>query len=63
MPVGRAPLETVATSRTGAPVRLPGDAWVAMVGLARSIVTDSLGALHGEVADVLTVSPEWAAVQ
>ena len=63
LPVGPEPPDTVAMSCTGAPKRLPGDAWVLRVGLALVMVADSLTILQCEIAGLLAVSPVYTAVQ
>ena len=65
VPVGLAPPATVAVSVSAVPTGPPAEAWVEMVGVtgpADVMLTDSLAALQGEVAGLLTPSPEYAAV-
>ena len=63
VPVGLNPPLTVAVSVTAVPIGPPGEAMVEMVGLALVMVTDSLGAWHGEAAGLLLTSPLYTAVQ
>ena len=57
LPVGLNPPVNVAVSRSAVPGGPPADAMVEIAGLALPIVTDSFGALHGEVAGSLLASP------